>query len=140
MNNINLYLNCPELLQDLLSLYASALLGQIFLFQILQRDGPLSLSIYTGTRKILSIFLSIFWFEKSITDLQKVSLVLGVCIMGLELFDKGGAATTPAQEKSKKVEQESFNSKTSKTTAGEDEESSESDDLEDTTTSKDKKK
>lgn len=59
-------------------------------FQLLERDGPLSLSIYTGTRKIISIFLSIFWFEKHITHLQKFSLALGVFIMLMELFDKTG--------------------------------------------------
>ena len=56
-------------------------------------EGPLSLSIYTGTRKILSIFISIFWFNKTITLLQKISLGIGVLVMAIELLDKkkGGA-------------------------------------------------
>jgi hypothetical protein len=110
VKNVNIYLHCPDLLCDLLCLCASALSGQIFLFQILQRDGPLSLSIYTGTRKILSIFLSIFWFEKTITNLQKVSLFLGICIMGMELFDKGSSPPKQVKENTKTEKQDSFNS------------------------------
>jgi hypothetical protein len=97
-------------------LYVSALSGQIFLFQILQRDGPLSLSIYTGTRKILSIILSIFWFEKSISNLQKISLALGVFIMGMEIFDKGGSDTKQVtSNKNKKDHKDNLNNKDAKT-------------------------
>lgn len=84
-----MYSRTPELLKDLGTLYLAGVIGQVMIFQILEREGPLSLSIYTGTRKILSIFISIFWFEKHITLLQKFSLSLGIFVMLFELLDKG---------------------------------------------------
>lgn len=86
--NLTIYLNCPELLKHLGIVLSSALIAQIIVFQILQRYGPLSLAIYTGTRKIINIFLSIIWFEKEVSFLQKLSLLFGFLVVILESFEK----------------------------------------------------
>lgn len=90
-------------MRDLTFLWGGALMGQIMIFKILERDGPLSVSIYTGARKILSIFLSIMWFEKSINNQQKISLILGLSIMLFELFDKAPPKTADKKEENKKT-------------------------------------
>ena len=54
-----LYMSNKELIMNLVFYSITASLGQVFLFQFLEKFGPLTLSIITGVRKILSIALSI---------------------------------------------------------------------------------
>lgn len=89
-DNILIYSYCTELQNDILTSICFALLAQITVFQILQRYGPLSLSIYTGCRKIISICLSIIVYNKNVSTLQKFSLFLGISVMIIEIFEKVG--------------------------------------------------
>src|SRR5689334_12594962 len=57
--SITIYLQNKDIMLNLLTYAATASLGQVFLFQFLEKYGPLTLSIITGVRKILSIALSI---------------------------------------------------------------------------------
>ena len=102
-NNVHMYVKSTNLMSDLSILLGSAILAQTIVFQILQRYGPLSLAIYTGTRKILNIFLSIIWFEKTVSTLQKLSLVFGISVMLLELFEKSFDFKPKKEEQKKKI-------------------------------------
>jgi len=63
-------------------------LGQVFIFQILEKFGPLTLSIITGVRKILSILLSIIVFNKSIGTIKLLALFLAGSIIVWEVIEK----------------------------------------------------
>jgi len=81
-------------------------LGQMFLFQFLEKYGPLTLSIITGVRKILSIALSIVFFGKVVSVLKIISLILGTTVIAWEVSDKTTKPShshqvTPAESKAK---------------------------------------
>lgn len=42
------------------------------------------------------------WFEKSVSNLQKISLFLGVTVMLLEIFEKGGQQKPKTEDEKKK--------------------------------------
>ena len=81
------YQNSDFLRNVILSTFFSAM-GQIFIFQILDKYGPLTLSIITGVRKILSIIVSIVYFNKSLGALKMVSLALGGSVILWEVVEK----------------------------------------------------
>jgi drug/metabolite transporter (DMT)-like permease len=85
---ILIYLSNSHLLINLLLYSFTSSLGQIFLFQFLEKYGPLTLSIITGVRKILSIALSIVFFGKVVSVLKIVSLILGTTVIAWEVSDK----------------------------------------------------
>ncbi len=88
VDKINLYLSSKELLINL-TLYAiTSSFGQVFLFQFLEKYGPLTLSIITGVRKILSIALSIIYFGKVVSYIKIISLVLGTSVIAWEVLEK----------------------------------------------------
>ena len=86
-SNLTLYWNNSELVKDLFGSYIFATIGQVMCFKIIERDGPLSLSIYTGSRKLFSIVLSIIWFDKSVNMTQMIAIILGMIVMIFELLD-----------------------------------------------------
>jgi UDP-galactose transporter B1 len=77
-----------ELLYNLIYYCILTCIGQVFLYQILEKWGPLTLSIITGIRKIISIALSIIIFGKSCSILKAVSLLLGATIIVWEVLEK----------------------------------------------------
>jgi drug/metabolite transporter (DMT)-like permease len=88
IQSINSYINDKELFHNLIIYCSLTSIGQIFLFQILEKWGPLTLSIITSIRKVLSIGLSIFWFGKQCSILKMVALVLGCSIIFWEVYEK----------------------------------------------------
>ncbi len=87
-DDIILYLNNKEILSNLLLYSLASSLGQVFLFQFLEKFGPLTLSIITGVRKILSIALSIIFFGKAVSTVKIVSLLLGTTVIAWEVCEK----------------------------------------------------
>jgi drug/metabolite transporter (DMT)-like permease len=85
---INSYLQSKDLLNDFIVYCFLTSIGQIFLFQILEKWGPLTLSIITSIRKVLSIGLSIVLFGKQCSALKIVALLLGCTIIFWEVYEK----------------------------------------------------
>jgi hypothetical protein len=88
VSQLRAYFSCPELIQNLIFYAIAASLGQVFLFQILEKFGPLTVSIITGVRKIISIALSIIIFGKTVSVVKIISLLLGTTVIGWEICDK----------------------------------------------------
>ncbi len=88
VSQIKFYASCPELIHNLFYYALTASLGQVFLFQILEKFGPLTVSIITGVRKILSIAFSIIIFGKAVSTVKVVSLLLGTTVIGWEICEK----------------------------------------------------
>lgn len=86
--NVSTYIKSEVLIFDLLKIYFFATLGQVVVFKIIESEGPLALSIYTGTRKVLTILISIFWFDKSLTLIQIIAVALGLFVLVIEIFEK----------------------------------------------------
>lgn len=86
--SILLYMSNSQIVFNLLVYSFTVSLGQMFLFQFLEKYGPLTLSIITGVRKILSIALSIVFFGKIVSALKIVSLILGTTVIAWEVSDK----------------------------------------------------
>jgi UDP-galactose transporter B1 len=82
------YLSNRELIMNLFWYSITASLGQVFLFQFLEKFGPLTLSIITGVRKILSIALSIVFFGKAVSMIKIISLLLGTTVIAWEVCEK----------------------------------------------------
>ena len=82
------YLKNKELFTILILFCVSSSFGQIFIFILLEKYGPLTLSMVTGIRKILSITLSIILFGKTISLFKFFSLILGSFVIFSEIYDK----------------------------------------------------
>ena len=78
-----------KIIYDLITYVICESFGQSVVFIFLGKYGPLALSMISSTRKIMSISLSIFYFGKSISIMQAISLLLAVWIILWEIFDKG---------------------------------------------------
>ena len=77
-----------ELLSNLILHSLLASLGQVIIFISLEKYGPLTLSMITSIRKVLSITLSIIVFGKSMTLIQTISLLMAITVIFWEIFDK----------------------------------------------------
>ena len=77
-----------ELLIDLIMHSLLASLGQVIIFISLEKYGPLTLSMITSIRKVLSITFSIIVFGKSISFIQTISLLMAITVIFWEIFDK----------------------------------------------------
>jgi len=110
--SILIYLMNSQIVINLTVYSFTASLGQIFLFQFLEKYGPLTLSIITGVRKILSIALSIIFFGKVVSVLKIISLILGTTVIAWEIMDKTGKKSSHSV--SHHVEQEGTNQSKSK--------------------------
>ena len=84
----HIYIADHEFLINLLLFVITLSVGQIFIYQFLEKWGPLNLSIVTGIRKILSIGLSIILFNKGITFVKGCSLGFGIFVIVLEVIEK----------------------------------------------------
>ena len=96
---LKIVFSCKILLRDLFCYAVFDALGQSVLFIFLSKYGPLTVSMVTSVRKILSISISILYFGKSINFPQSLSLFLAGTIIFWEIYDKGN-------------KNKSFNSKT----------------------------
>lgn len=86
---IKTVLICKGLIRDLFFYAIFDALGQSVLFIFLSIYGPLTVSMVTSVRKILSISISILYFGKSISFPQGISLCLAGIIIFWEIYDKG---------------------------------------------------
>ena len=77
-----------ELLSNLILHSLLASLGQVIIFISLEKYGPLTLSMITSIRKVLTITLSIVVFGKSMTLIQTISLLMAITVIFWEIFDK----------------------------------------------------
>lgn len=82
------YIQHFELVSILIYYTVALSIGQVFIYLLLEKYGPLTLSMVTGVRKILSIALSIILFGKEITFWKFVSLILGTLVIFWEIYDK----------------------------------------------------
>lgn len=82
------YIQHFELVSILIYYTVALSIGQVFIYLLLEKYGPLTLSMVTGVRKILSIALSIILFGKDITFWKMVSLILGTLVIFWEIYDK----------------------------------------------------
>ena len=87
-NFIKIILNCKILLRDLLFYGILISFGQCIIFLFLEKYGPLTLSMLTSIRKVLTITLSIIVFGKNITFIQFISLIMAIIIIFWEVFEK----------------------------------------------------
>jgi hypothetical protein len=85
---ISIYIGNQELMTNLFIYSVMLAVGQAFLYQILEKQGPLALSMITGSRKIFSIAISIFLFGKSVSAVKVISLVLGSTVIVWEILEK----------------------------------------------------
>ena len=86
---LKIVFRCKYLIRDLLCYAVFDALGQSVLFMFLSKYGPLTVSMVTSVRKILSISISILYFGKTINIPQSISLFLAGTIIFWEVYDKG---------------------------------------------------
>ena len=86
---LKIVFSCKVLLRDLFCYAVFDALGQSVLFIFLSKYGPLTVSMVTSVRKILSISISILYFGKTINLPQSMSLFLAGTIIFWEIYDKG---------------------------------------------------
>lgn len=82
------YLQNKDLIMNLICYAICTSIGQIFIYILLEKYGPLTLSMVTGIRKILSIAISIVLFGKVISLWKFMSLMLGTLVIVWEIYDK----------------------------------------------------
>ena len=86
---LKIVFSCKILLRDLFFYAIFDALGQSVLFIFLSEYGPLTVSMVTSVRKILTISISILYFGKTINFPQSISLLLAGTIIFMEIYDKG---------------------------------------------------
>lgn len=62
--------------------------GQTFIYLVLNNFGPVKLSMITGSRKVLSILLSIIIFQHSFANVQLASIGLVILSLIIEFSEK----------------------------------------------------
>ena len=98
IKTINIVLKCKYLMIDLFCYAIFDALGQSVLFIFLSKYGPLTVSMVTSFRKILSISISILYFGKSINFPQIISLFLAGTVIFWEVYDKGNKESSVKAE------------------------------------------
>jgi len=88
MDTLTVYIQNKDLLFNLICYAICTSIGQIFIYILLEKYGPLTLSMVTGIRKILSIAISIVLFGKVISLWKFFSLILGSLVIVWEIYDK----------------------------------------------------
>jgi len=88
LNEIHIFLYDQTFLMNLISACFYNAVGQVFIFQILEKYGPLTLTMITGVRKLLSILVSILYFNKEVSLTKTVALLLGSSIIVWEVVEK----------------------------------------------------
>jgi drug/metabolite transporter (DMT)-like permease len=77
----------PEALRFLLASTFLGFTGQFFIWAGLTELGPLKVSLLTGSRKILTVLLSMIIFQHSMNFMQKVSIGIVIVAMTIEFAD-----------------------------------------------------
>ena len=85
---LTVYFQNKDLVFNLISYAIFTSIGQIFIYILLEKYGPLTLSMVTGIRNILSIAISIVLFGKVISLWKFMSLMLGTLVIVWEIYDK----------------------------------------------------
>jgi len=96
---LKIVFKCKGLIRDLFCYAVFDALGQSVLFIFLSKYGPLTVSMVTSVRKILSISISILYFGKSISFPQSISLFLAGTIIFWEIYDKGNSKKVEEKKK-----------------------------------------
>jgi len=96
---LKIVFKCKGLIRDLFCYAVFDALGQSVLFIFLSIYGPLTVSMVTSVRKILSISISILYFGKSISFPQSISLFLAGTIIFWEIYDKGNSKKVEEKKK-----------------------------------------
>ena len=96
---LNIVFKSKGLIRDLFCYAVFDALGQSVLFIFLSKYGPLTVSMVTSVRKILSISISIVYFGKSISFPQSISLFLAGTIIFWEIYDKGNSKKVEEKKK-----------------------------------------
>ena len=96
---IKIVFKSKGLIRDLFCYAVFDALGQSVLFIFLSKYGPLTVSMVTSVRKILSISISILYFGKSISFPQSISLFLAGTIIFWEIYDKGNSKKVEEKKK-----------------------------------------
>ena len=96
---LNIVFKSKGLIRDLFCYAVFDALGQSVLFIFLSKYGPLTVSMVTSVRKILSISISIIYFGKSISFPQSISLFLAGTIIFWEIYDKGNSKKVEEKKK-----------------------------------------
>ena len=96
---LNIVFKSKGLIRDLFCYAVFDALGQSVLFIFLSKYGPLTVSMVTSVRKILSISISIIYFGKSISFPQSISLFLAGTIIFWEIYDKGSSKKVEEKKK-----------------------------------------
>ena len=86
--NLMLYLSSASLIRDVLMYGIFTSFGQVVIFIFLEKFGPLTLSMITSIRKVITIAVSIVLFGKTILPHQFVSLVFAGVVIVWEMVDK----------------------------------------------------
>ena len=86
--NLVLYLSCGSLIRDVFMYGIFTSFGQVVIFIFLEKFGPLTLSMITSIRKVITIAVSIILFGKTILPHQFVSLVFAGVVIVWEMIDK----------------------------------------------------
>lgn len=86
--SLSVYMTSSSLVIDIISYSIFTSIGQAILFIFLEKYGPLTLSLITSVRKVLTVALSIIIFRKPISIIQGVSLILAGAVIMIEVLDK----------------------------------------------------
>jgi UDP-galactose transporter B1 len=86
--NLMLYLSSGSLIRDVFMYGIFTSLGQVVIFIFLEKFGPLTLSMITSIRKVITIAVSIILFGKTILPHQFVSLIFAGVVIVWEMVDK----------------------------------------------------
>jgi solute carrier family 35 (UDP-galactose transporter), member B1 len=85
---INFLVQNPKALRDILAFCLAGSLGQVFIFLTIEWFGSLTLVTVTVTRKLMTILLSLLWFDHRMNYYQWFSVALVFLALSLESFNK----------------------------------------------------
>lgn len=88
INTLSVYLSSRALVIDITCYSVVISIGQTVFFILLEKYGPLTLSLITSVRKVLTVALSILIFRKPISINQAISLFLAGAVILIEVLDK----------------------------------------------------
>ena len=85
---INFLVQNPKAMRDILAFCLAGSLGQVFIFLTIEWFGSLTLVTVTVTRKLMTILLSLLWFDHKMNQLQWFSVALVFLALALESVSK----------------------------------------------------
>jgi UDP-galactose transporter B1 len=84
---INFIQRYPFVLQRLALLSIAGACGQVFIFKTVSDFGPLTLSIITTSRKLISVVLSVILFSNPLNQNQKIGTIIVFLALFLDGYD-----------------------------------------------------